>query len=59
MTAKAFVNLLEQHRYDFFSGVPCSLLEGVLSVLETRPVATISHSPTEIRDRFRAALGSA
>ncbi len=37
MKGKEFVDLLEQHRYDFFAGVPCSLLEGVLSALATRP----------------------
>lgn len=37
MKGTEFVDLLEQHRYDFFAGVPCSLLEGVLSALGTRP----------------------
>ncbi|MBI4588362.1 MAG: hypothetical protein HY725_05950 [Candidatus Rokubacteria bacterium] len=37
MSAKEFVDLLEQHHYDFFAGVPCSLLEGILTVLGTRP----------------------
>lgn len=37
MKGQEFVDLLAQHRYDFFAGVPCSLLEGVLSALATRP----------------------
>ena len=31
--------LLERHRFDFFAGVPCSLIEDVIAVLEQRPRA--------------------
>jgi phosphonopyruvate decarboxylase len=34
---KDFVTLLEDRGYDFFAGVPCSLLEGVLQHLELHP----------------------
>jgi phosphonopyruvate decarboxylase len=37
MSGKDFAELLERQGYDFFAGVPCSLIEGVLSVLETHP----------------------
>ena len=37
MTGKEFVERLERLGYDFFAGVPCSLIEGVLSALEVHP----------------------
>ncbi|MEK7879529.1 MAG: thiamine pyrophosphate-binding protein, partial [candidate division NC10 bacterium] len=37
MTGKEFVALLEDRGYDFFAGVPCSLLEGILGSLEDHP----------------------
>jgi len=37
MTGKEFVSLFEGHGYDFFAGVPCSLLEGILENLERHP----------------------
>ena len=37
MTGKEFTDLLEGQGYDFFAGVPCSLIEGVLSALEVHP----------------------
>jgi len=49
-----FVDLLAQHRYDFFAGVPCSLLEGVLSALATRP-----RLPSLPATREDAAVGCA
>jgi len=116
-TGKAFAGLLETQGYDFFTGVPCSLIEGVIGALEAhprlpyipavredvavglaagyesaaavtsadeitgaveralgadgphfvlarvtaeeRPAPRIPYAPEEIRDRFRAALGSA
>lgn len=35
--AKRFVALLEAAGFNFFTGVPCSLLEGILAVLERHP----------------------
>lgn len=35
--APAFVDALVAHGFDFFAGVPCSLLKGLVSTLETRP----------------------
>lgn len=32
-----FLDLLEQHGYNFFTGVPCSLFEGVTRILDTEP----------------------
>ena len=34
---RRFLNLLEQHGYDFFTGVPCSLFEGVTRILDSVP----------------------
>jgi phosphonopyruvate decarboxylase len=36
-TGKAFAGLLETQGYDFFTGVPCSLIEGVIGALEAHP----------------------
>ena len=35
--SQRFLDLLEQHGYDFFTGVPCSLFEGVTKVLDAEP----------------------
>jgi phosphonopyruvate decarboxylase len=32
-----FTALLERHGFDFFAGVPCSLIEGVIATLERHP----------------------
>jgi len=32
-----FLDLLEAHGYDFFTGVPCSLFEGVTRILDREP----------------------
>src|SRR5919201_1788810 len=32
-----FLDLLEQHGYNFFTGVPCSLFEGVTQILDAEP----------------------
>ncbi len=37
ISGKEFVALLEAQGYDFFSGVPCSLMESVISALESHP----------------------
>lgn len=37
VTGKEFADRLESLGYDFFTGVPCSLIEGVLRVLEAHP----------------------
>ena len=34
---KQFLDLLQRHGYDFFTGVPCSLLEGITRVLDADP----------------------
>jgi phosphonopyruvate decarboxylase len=34
ITGHDFAALLERHRFDFFTGVPCSLVEDVIAVLE-------------------------
>jgi phosphonopyruvate decarboxylase len=36
-TGKAFAGLLETQGYDFFTGVPCSLIAGVIGALEAHP----------------------
>jgi len=35
--ARRFLDLLERHGYDFFTGVPCSLLESVMRILDAEP----------------------
>ena len=35
--ARAFLDLLERHGYDFFTGVPCSLFAGVARILDDEP----------------------
>ena len=37
LTGSAFAGLLEAQGYDFFSGVPCSMIEGLIATLETHP----------------------
>ena len=37
ISGKEFVALLEAQGYDFFSGVPCSLMESIISALESHP----------------------
>ncbi len=37
ISGKEFVALLETQGYDFFSGVPCSLMERVIGALEAHP----------------------
>ena len=34
---RQFLDLLERHGYDFFTGVPCSLFEGVTRILDAEP----------------------
>jgi sulfopyruvate decarboxylase subunit alpha len=35
--SRDFLDLLEQHGYNFFTGVPCSLFEGVTRILDDEP----------------------
>ena len=37
ISGRAFADLLERHGFDFFTGVPCSLIEDLIAVLETHP----------------------
>lgn len=37
MSGSAFADLLERHGFDFFAGVPCSLIEDLIAVLEGHP----------------------
>jgi phosphonopyruvate decarboxylase len=37
VTGAAFAALLEAQGYDFFTGVPCSLISGLIATLETHP----------------------
>lgn len=34
---RAFLDLLERHGYDFFTGVPCSLFQGITKILDDDP----------------------
>ena len=35
--SQLFLDLLERHGYNFFTGVPCSLFEGVTRILDGEP----------------------
>lgn len=35
--SQRFLDLLERHGYNFFTGVPCSLFEGVTRILDAEP----------------------
>ncbi len=35
--SRQFLDLLEQHGFNFFTGVPCSLFEGVTRILDAEP----------------------
>lgn len=35
--SRRFLDLLEQHGYNYFTGVPCSLFEGVTRILDAEP----------------------
>jgi sulfopyruvate decarboxylase subunit alpha len=35
--SQRFLDLLEQHGFDFFTGVPCSLFDGVTGILDAEP----------------------
>src|SRR5947208_16388881 len=35
--SQQFLDLLERHGYNFFTGVPCSLFEGVTRILDAEP----------------------
>jgi phosphonopyruvate decarboxylase len=37
VSGSAFADLLERHGFDFFAGVPCSLIEDLIAVLEVHP----------------------
>ena len=37
ISGSAFAELLERHGFDFAAGVPCSLIEGLIAVLERHP----------------------
>jgi hypothetical protein len=67
VSGAAFAARLTEHGFDFFAGVPCSLIEDVLAgphvvlakvTAEEAAVPRIAHTPHAIRDRVRAALGA-
>ena len=37
ISGSAFADALEQHGFDFFAGVPCSLIEDLIAVLQVHP----------------------
>ena len=37
MTGHELADLLDAHGFDFFTGVPCSLAEGLIAALERHP----------------------
>jgi sulfopyruvate decarboxylase TPP-binding subunit len=66
-----FAATLESRGFDFFSGVPCSLIEGLIATLEVHPrlpyvaapredveAPCIPYTPHQLRDRFRASAGA-
>src|SRR5437870_5647398 len=42
-----FADLLERHGFDFFAGVPCSLIEDLIATLETHPRLPYIAAPRE------------
>jgi phosphonopyruvate decarboxylase len=59
MTGKDLAKLLDEHGYDFFTGVPCSLVEALLAELEGRPGARSGRSPYIPAVREDIAVGLA
>jgi hypothetical protein len=62
MTGRDLADLLDEHGYDFFTGVPCSLVavredKALLAELETRAAAR-GRSPYVPSDGVAAAAGS-
>ncbi|MBI1728288.1 MAG: phosphonopyruvate decarboxylase [Candidatus Rokubacteria bacterium] len=57
MTGRQFADLLDAHGFDFFTGVPCSLAEGLIAALERRPRG--SRTPYISAAREDVALGLA
>ena len=54
MSGAELAALLDRHGFDFFTGVPCSLVEGLISALERRP-----HDPWLPAVREDVAIGMA
>src|SRR5205809_3165840 len=59
MTGRDLADLLDEHGYNFFTGVPCSLVEALLAELETRAAARDARSPYIPAVREDIALGLA
>src|SRR5207244_4277949 len=59
MTGRDLADLLDEHGYDFFTGVPCSLVEALLAELETRAAARDARSPYIPSVREDIAIGLA
>lgn len=59
MTGKDLADLLDEHGYDFFTGVPCSLVEALLAELEARHAARGARSPYVPSVREDIAVGLA
>ena len=57
MTGREFADLLDAHGIDFFTGVPCSLAEGLIASLERRP--RVGREPYVPAVREDIALGLA
>jgi phosphonopyruvate decarboxylase len=47
VSGQAFVDALERQRFDFFAGVPCSLIEDVIATLEAHPRLPYIATPRE------------
>jgi phosphonopyruvate decarboxylase len=47
VSGAAFVDVLERQRFDFFAGVPCSLIEDAIATLETHPRLPYVATPRE------------
>jgi phosphonopyruvate decarboxylase len=59
MTGKDLADLLDEHGYDFFTGVPCSLVEALLAELEARHAVRGARSPYVPSVREDIAVGLA
>lgn len=47
ISGAAFIDVLERERFDFFAGVPCSLIEDAIATLETHPRLAYVATPRE------------
>ena len=58
MTGHQFADLLDAQGFDFFTGVPCSLAEGVIAALERRPRGSRTPYISAVREDIALGLAA-